>query len=77
MIGREFPILANWTSKDLWARMNFEFESCQGFDKGIDDDRIKAPDTPTLYIQEEEADIRAKKVLLILNVSFSEPCCLH
>ncbi|KAJ8432933.1 hypothetical protein Cgig2_023063 [Carnegiea gigantea] len=61
MIGREFPILANWTSKDLWARMNFELESCQGFGKGIEDDRIKAPDTPTLYIQEEEADIRAKK----------------
>ncbi|KAJ8425972.1 hypothetical protein Cgig2_009510 [Carnegiea gigantea] len=77
MIGREFPILANWTSKDLWARMNFELESCQGFGKGIEDDRIKASDTLTLYIQEEEADIRAKKVLLILNVSFSEPCCLY
>lgn len=33
----------------------------QGFDKGIEDDKIKAPDTPTLYIHEEEEDIRAKK----------------
>ncbi|KAJ8428436.1 hypothetical protein Cgig2_009046 [Carnegiea gigantea] len=61
MISKEFPILANWTSKDLWARMNFELESYQGFGKGIEDNRIKAPDTPTLYIQEDEADIRAKK----------------
>ena len=57
--------------------MNFELESRQGLDKGIEDDRIKAPETPTLHTQEEEANIRAKKVLFILNVSFSEPCCLH
>ncbi|KAJ8422870.1 hypothetical protein Cgig2_010270 [Carnegiea gigantea] len=61
MISKEFLILANWTSKDLWAQINFELESCQGFGKGIEDDRIKAPDTPSLYIQEEEADIKAKK----------------
>jgi len=57
--------------------MNFELESCQDFSKGIEDDRIKAPEAPTLYIQEEEVDIREKKVLFILNVSFSEPCCLN
>jgi len=43
--------------------MNFELESYQGFSKGIENDRIKAPETPTLYIQEEVADVRAKKVL--------------
>ncbi|KAJ8430776.1 hypothetical protein Cgig2_027854 [Carnegiea gigantea] len=60
-IGIEFLILANWTSKDLWTRMNFQLESYQGFGKGIENDRIKASETPTLYIQEEEADVRAKK----------------
>ncbi|KAJ8438849.1 hypothetical protein Cgig2_023041 [Carnegiea gigantea] len=53
MIGREYSILANRTSKDLWAQMNIELESYQGFNKGIEDGRIKAPKTPTLYIQEE------------------------
>ena len=42
--------------------MNFELESYQGFSKGIENDRIKAPETPTLYIQEEE-DSRAKRAL--------------
>ncbi|KAJ8431033.1 hypothetical protein Cgig2_022975 [Carnegiea gigantea] len=60
-IGREFPILANWTSKDLWTRMNFELESYQGFGKGIENDVIKASEIPTVYIQEEEVDVRAKK----------------
>ncbi|KAJ8438848.1 hypothetical protein Cgig2_023040 [Carnegiea gigantea] len=74
MIGREFPILANLTSEDLWAQMNFELDSYQGFDKGIKDDRIKAPETPTLYIQEEEVDIRAKKTeLLDGGAEFSGP----
>ncbi|KAJ8441030.1 hypothetical protein Cgig2_027373 [Carnegiea gigantea] len=60
-IGKEFSISSNWTSKDLCARMRFELESCQGFGKGIEEDRIKAPETPTLCIQEEDEDIRAKK----------------
>ncbi|KAJ8422484.1 hypothetical protein Cgig2_017612 [Carnegiea gigantea] len=49
------------SSKDLWAIMNFELESCQGSNKGIEDDRIKAPETPTICIQEEDEYIRPKK----------------
>ena len=46
--------------------MNFELSSCQGFGKGIEEDRIKAPETPSLSIQGEDEDIRAKKVILLL-----------
>jgi len=65
-ISREFPILSNWTSQDVWARVNFELSSCQGFGKGIEDDRIKVPKTPSLSIQGEEEDISAKKVIPFL-----------
>jgi len=38
--------------------MNFELSSCQTFGKWIEEDRIKAPEIPSLSIQEEDEDIR-------------------
>jgi len=46
--------------------MNFELSSCQGFGKGIEEDKIKAPETPSLSIQGEDEDISAKKVILLV-----------
>jgi hypothetical protein len=62
-IAREFPILSNWSSKDLWDRVKFELRSCEGFGKGIEEERIKAPEIPTLGNQEEGDEISAKKVM--------------
>lgn len=47
--------------------MNFELSSCEGFGKGIEEDRIKAPETPScLPIQGEDEDTRAKKVIMLI-----------
>jgi len=43
--------------------MNFELSSCEGFGKGIEEERIKVPQTPSISVQGEDEEIRAKKVM--------------
>jgi len=43
--------------------MNFELNSCKGFGIGIEQDKIKAFETPTVCIQKDE-DTKVKKVIL-------------
>ena len=56
--------------------MSSKLESCQGFGKGIKEDKIKALEALNLCVQEEDEDIRAKVVLFYTSRFFSEPLLL-
>jgi len=70
-----FPF-ANWTSKDLWARMNYELERFQGFGKELKMADLRHWEHQLCIFKKKKLILGQKRFDFILKVSFSEPCFL-